>query len=92
MTQLPEIDGRLRGSVDDWLAFLGGRSVEVGRLLGARPEEQDRGGYRHTLREIGQQPITWLETAEGVPARLPAIAGALGRVTADPPGTVVFTG
>jgi len=92
MTQLPEIDGRLRGSVDDWLAFLGGRSVEVGRLLGARPEEQDRGGYRHTLREIGQQPITWLETAEGVPGRLPAIAAALGRVTADPPGTIVFTG
>ena len=83
VTQLPEVDGRLRGSVDDWLAFLGGRSVEVGRLLGARAEEQDRAGYRHTLREISQQPLTWLETAEGVPGRLPAIAAALARVTGD---------
>jgi tagatose-6-phosphate ketose/aldose isomerase len=92
VTRLPEVDGRLRGSVDDWLAFLGGRSVEVGRLLGARAEEQDHAGYRHTLREISQQPLTWLETAEGVPGRLPAIAASLARVTGDPPGTIVFTG
>ncbi|HEU0106374.1 MAG TPA: hypothetical protein VFT38_09400, partial [Vicinamibacteria bacterium] len=93
VTQAAEVDSRLRGSVDDWLAFLGGRSVEVARLLGARPEEQDRAGYRHTLREISQQPLTWLETAEGVPARLPAIAAALAHVTGKgQPGTIVFTG
>jgi len=93
VTSAAEVDSRLRGSVDDWLAFLGGRSVEVARLLGARPEEQDRAGYRHTLREISQQPLTWLETAEGVPARLPAIEAALAHVTgAGQPGTIVFTG
>jgi tagatose-6-phosphate ketose/aldose isomerase len=93
VTPAAEVDSRLRGSVDDWLAFLGGRSVEVARLLGARREEQDRAGYRHTLREISQQPLTWLETAEGVPGRLPAIAAALAHVTGEgQPGTIVFTG
>jgi D-galactosamine 6-phosphate deaminase/isomerase len=93
VTQTDEVYARLRGSVDDWLTLLGSRAAEVGRLLGAGPEEQERGGYRHTLREIGQQPLTWLETAEGVPARLDAIRVALTRVAGNGhPGTIVFTG
>jgi D-galactosamine 6-phosphate deaminase/isomerase len=87
-----EVDARLHGSVDDWLTLVGSRCAEIGRLLGAPPDEQERGGYRHTLREIGQQPLTWLETAEGVPDRLDAIQGTLTRVVGNHAGTIVFTG
>jgi tagatose-6-phosphate ketose/aldose isomerase len=92
VSQAADVDTRLRGSVDDWLALVGSRSVDVGRLLAARPEEQDRGGYRHTLREISHQPLTWLETAENVPARLGAIEAALASVRDGQRGTIVFTG
>jgi tagatose-6-phosphate ketose/aldose isomerase len=58
--------------------------------------EQDANGYRHTLREIAQQPLTWLETADGVPRRLGAITAALARVAGDgtdgEPGAIVLTG
>jgi tagatose-6-phosphate ketose/aldose isomerase len=88
-----EVYARLHGSVDDWLALLGSRAAEVGRLLAAGPEEQERRGYRHTLREISQQPLTWLETAESVPGRLDAIRSALARVSGNGrAGTIVFTG
>lgn len=87
------LDPRLRGSVEDWLSFLGERSAEAGVLLAASPDEQDAKGYRHTLREIAQQPLTWLETAEGVAGRRDAIVAALARVRGDrDTGTIVFTG
>jgi tagatose-6-phosphate ketose/aldose isomerase len=83
----------LRGSVDAWLTFAGGRSRELGRLLSAPADEQDRLGYRHTLREIGQQPLTWLETTEGALARLDLVSAALAHVRGDGrSGTIVFTG
>jgi tagatose-6-phosphate ketose/aldose isomerase len=88
-----EVYARLRGPVDDWLALAGSRATEIGQLLAATPEEQDRRGYRHTLREIVQQPLTWLETADGVPARLDAIQAELDRLTSPAhAGTIVFTG
>lgn len=93
VSQTDEVDARLRGPVDDWLALVGARAAEVGRLLGAGPDEQERRGYRHTLREIAQQPLTWLETADGVPQRLGAIQAALAGVAGSGhAGTIVFTG
>ena len=93
VTQSEDVDARLRGSVDDWLAFAGKGALEIGRLLAAGPEEQDRRGYRHTLREIAQQPLTWLETTEGMPARLDAIRAALAGVSGNRhSGTIIFTG
>jgi hypothetical protein len=53
----------LQGSVDDWLISLSSLPGEVGALLAATPQGQDARGYAHTLREICQQPITWIETA-----------------------------
>jgi tagatose-6-phosphate ketose/aldose isomerase len=38
-------------------------------LLSESPEQQERDGYLHTLREILQQPSTWLDTAERMIAR-----------------------
>jgi tagatose-6-phosphate ketose/aldose isomerase len=91
--QASEVGAHLRGSVDGWLAFLADRSRDVGRLLAARADDRDLQGYGHTLREIGQQPLTWLETTAIALDRLPAVQGALAHVTADGhPGTIVFTG
>ena len=93
VTQSEDVDARLRGSVDDWLAFAGEGALEIGRLLAAGSEEQDRRAYRHTLREIAQQPLTWLETTEGMPDRLGAIHAALAGVSGNGhSGTIVFTG
>ncbi len=39
------------------------RRPALGALLGRPAEEQVRRGYGHTLREIAQQPVTWIETA-----------------------------
>jgi tagatose-6-phosphate ketose/aldose isomerase len=93
VSQTREVYARLQGSVDDWLAFVGSGSAEIARLLSASSDEQEQRGYRHTLREIAQQPLTWVETADGVPARLDAIRSALTRVVGNGhSGTIVFTG
>ena len=88
--QASDIDEHLRGTVDGWLGVVGAQSSELGRLLGAAPDQQDRQGYRHTLREIGQQPVTWLETADGALARLGVLEAALAHVRGN--GTIIFTG
>jgi tagatose-6-phosphate ketose/aldose isomerase len=89
----PEVDTQLRGSVEDWLAFLGSRAPEIGRLASAPAEEQERRGYGHTLREIGQQPLTWVETAAGMAGRTANVQAALSHVTGDgDPGAIVLTG
>lgn len=51
-------------SVDDqpWLAAIAWRQTEAAGLLGRTEDEQRKSGYFHTLREILQQPATWLET------------------------------
>jgi D-galactosamine 6-phosphate deaminase/isomerase len=91
--QVPEVEAHLRGSVDGWLAYLGRHSREMGRLLATPAAEQDVQGYRHTLREIGQQPLTWLETTAIALDRLGVVQAALAHVSGDgEPGTIVFTG
>jgi tagatose-6-phosphate ketose/aldose isomerase len=52
----------MKGTVDEWLASLPEKGV-LGGLLSPSAEEQVRRGYGHTLREIAQQPVTWIETA-----------------------------
>jgi len=76
----------LPSSVDEWLSSL---SVEgaLGALLSSSPEERIRRGYGHTVREIAQQPLTWLETADRMRGLLPVIDDSL-----DGMPSVVFTG
>lgn len=65
--------GALRGespSLEDWLEQLR-EKAEVGALLSQAEADRKEGGYVHTLREIAQQPITWLETASAAAARAP---------------------
>jgi tagatose-6-phosphate ketose/aldose isomerase len=85
-----DLDRLLSGSVDAWLERLGRETRDVGRLLQAAPEEQDRVGTRHTLREIAHQPVTWIETAQRVGARGQAFADALAHVRDH--GTILLTG
>lgn len=92
-TAVADLDGTLRGPVDGWLGALGRRTRDVGRLLGASPEEQERVGSRHTLREICQQPVTWVETAGVVAAHAASIQASLATITGDAtPGSLVLTG
>jgi tagatose-6-phosphate ketose/aldose isomerase len=48
----------------EWLRPLSERQPVVAEMLGRSSEEQRRLGYFHTLREICQQPSTWLRTCE----------------------------
>jgi tagatose-6-phosphate ketose/aldose isomerase len=48
----------------DWLQLLSKSQPIVAEMLAQDPEEQRRLGYVHTLREICQQPWTWIRTAE----------------------------
>ena len=50
----------------EWLRELSDRQPKIGRLLGAPEEEQLRRGYFHTLREILQQPASWVRTAHQI--------------------------
>ncbi len=79
-------DEAVPASVDAWLASLAGRGA-LGTLLSSPIEEQLRLGYGHTLREIAQQPLTWLETSEAMGAQLPEVAYSLEGVS-----SVVLTG
>jgi D-galactosamine 6-phosphate deaminase/isomerase len=74
-------------SVDEWIATLASVPGEVATLLRASRAEQLERGYGHTLRELAQQPVTWIETA----ARMRGLAPLLGECLAGAE-SVVFTG
>ena len=48
----------------EWLRVLSERQPLAAEMLSRSAEEQHRLGYFHTLREICQQPSTWLLTSE----------------------------
>ena len=48
-------------SVDEWLTTLASVPGEFATLLRAPSAEQLERGYGHTIREIAQQPVTWIE-------------------------------
>lgn len=54
----------------------------VAALMSRSPDDQQRLGYFHTLREICQQPSTWARTAElmvqSAPALVPSVQGISG--------------
>ena len=62
-------------------------NLNAGELLAKSAEEQSREGYVHTLREILQQPSTWLDTCNRVLARAAAIERLAGGIA-----NLVFTG
>ncbi len=56
----------------------------LSELRGAPEDEQREAGYHHTLREILQQPATWLETAD--------LAARCGVSLASTAGPLLLTG
>jgi tagatose-6-phosphate ketose/aldose isomerase len=50
--------------LSDWLPELATRQPEAAQLLRRSPGEQQVLGYYHTLREICQQPASWLFTSQ----------------------------
>jgi len=53
-----------RSVTNAWLRELADRVPVLASLLEVPSEQQIARGYGHTLREICQQPLTWLETSE----------------------------
>jgi tagatose-6-phosphate ketose/aldose isomerase len=78
-------------TVEKWLATLKGRG-KIGELLERDPAEQGSRGYAHTLREICQQPVTWIETAASVFEHTSVIDDALAAGAPDGRGAILLTG
>jgi tagatose-6-phosphate ketose/aldose isomerase len=58
------MDSGAPGSQAEWQSALAKHQEKAAELLGRGEAEQRRLGYFHTLREICQQPWTWLRTCE----------------------------
>jgi tagatose-6-phosphate ketose/aldose isomerase len=86
--QSSQLDPTAQRSVESWVDDVG--SAAGGRLaalLSPSWDEQVAGGYGHTLREILQQPVTWLDTASRALGRRTDLARTLEGV-----GAAVLTG
>ncbi len=71
----------------EWLRELSERQPRVAELLGKSAEDQRRLGYYHTLREICQQPSTWIRTCELMRGNAAALRSILTGVS-----SLVLTG
>jgi tagatose-6-phosphate ketose/aldose isomerase len=65
----------------DWLQLLSKSQPIVAEMLARDPEEQRRLGYVHTLREICQQPWTWIRTAELMQQFAPVLSPVVERIS-----------
>ncbi|HEY6183143.1 MAG TPA: hypothetical protein VIW67_12915 [Terriglobales bacterium] len=65
----------------EWLRALTKRQPKAAELLAKNPEEQQRLGYFHTLREICQQGSTWIQTCELMQRRSSSLNASLDDIT-----------
>jgi tagatose-6-phosphate ketose/aldose isomerase len=65
----------------DWLQRLCKSQPIAAEMLARSPEEQHRLGYFHTLREICQQPSTWIRTSELMRQSAPALSRLIEGVS-----------
>ncbi len=75
--------------------MLSERQPIVAELLAKSAEEQRRLGYFHTLREICQQPSTWIHTCalmRGQAARLQSILDGIASLTLTGSGSSEYAG
>lgn len=71
----------------EWLQSLSQAQPIVAEMLARTPQEQQHLGYFHTLREICQQPATWLRTAQLMRQNAPALRQLLAGIS-----SVILTG
>jgi tagatose-6-phosphate ketose/aldose isomerase len=65
----------------DWLQALCKSQPIAAEMLARSPEEQRRLGYFHTLREICQQPSTWIRTSELMRQSAPALSRLIDGIS-----------
>ena len=65
----------------EWLRLLSQRQPIIAELLSKSADEQRRLGYFHTIREICQQPSTWLHTYELVYGQSAQLCSALKGIS-----------
>lgn len=82
MTETRQASPEVPAGLEPWLEELGASSNELGSLLRVDAAAQAERGYFHTLREICQQPLTWLETAARAVAHQEMLAASLGGLRA----------
>jgi len=82
MTETRQASPEAPAGLETWLDELRANSAALGLLL--RPDEaaQAERGYFHTLREICQQPLTWLETARRAVSHQKMLSTSLGGLRA----------
>jgi tagatose-6-phosphate ketose/aldose isomerase len=79
----------------EWLRTLSERQPKAAELLSRSTEEQRRLGYFHTLREICQQPATWLRTSalmQGKAASIRPVLAGIASVTLTGSGSSEYAG
>jgi tagatose-6-phosphate ketose/aldose isomerase len=61
-----------------WRRHVSSQVPAVAELLDATEDERTKGGYGHTIEEIVQQPVTWLDTAARAMEHRSALQSLLG--------------
>ena len=87
-----DISGLSSQGIESWISDLTAQVPELAALRSAM-EHSGTAGYYHTLREICQQPLTWLDTSARVSdslVRLREIVAASGLDAKR--GALIFTG
>jgi tagatose-6-phosphate ketose/aldose isomerase len=62
-----------------WRRHVSSQVPVIAELLDATEDERTKGGYGHTIEEIVQQPVTWLDTARRAVEHRSALQSHLGR-------------
>ena len=86
------VPGLSRQSIDSWISEL---NAQVPELAALWPENKRNGeeGYYHTLREICQQPLTWLNTSVRACNSLSTLQGIVAESgVGNKKGAVILTG
>ena len=83
----------LDNALEKWQQELGQRSQEFSALFGQSKLIQQEKGYFHTLQEICQQPLTWMDTADRLLAEASRLKAFLARMNLQAPGgRVILSG
>ena len=87
--KLDDVGQSTISTTDSCLEELAGSVPALASLITTSLEEQTARGYGHTLHEIYQQPLTWLETSDIAVAHQELLARAVRGAHGEAPAEVV---